>query len=204
MSESKSNPEVRPSREPKAGRFPTPLWAVTLIGVFTFVGIARLVDHGGAFDPNVYGSYSDFAKVEIAHPPPNIPESVRKGKLVYLTYCTACHGADGMGSAALNIPFVAGSDWVMAEGHNRLIRIVLNGLSGPITVSGKAFNGGNMNPWKDALKDEDIANVLSYVRNTWGNKGSLVEPEEVKKIRAATKDKDDAWSPAALLAIPLE
>jgi len=204
MSESKSNPEVQKAREPKAGRFPTPLWAVTLIGIFTFVGIARLVDSGGAFDPNVYGSYKDLAKVEAAHPPPNIPEQVRKGKLVYLTYCTACHGADGMGSAGLNIPFVAGSDWVTAEGHTRLIRLVLDGLSGPIKVSGKDFNGGTMNPWKDSLKDEDVANVLSYIRNTWGNKGSLVDPEEVKKIRQATKDKDGPWTPAELLEIPLK
>ncbi len=202
MSDSKTNSEVQQSREPKVGHIPTPLWAVTLLGLFAFVGISRLVDSGGAFDPNVYGSYQDFAKVEIAHPPANIPPELIKGKQVFGKNCAACHQASGQGLAPL-FPPLAGSDWVNADGHARIIRIVLNGLQGPIKVSGKDYNN-NMVPWKDSLKDDEIANVLSYVRNTWGNKGSLVTPEEVKAIRAKEAGKSEQWTAADLLAIPLK
>lgn len=202
MSESKSNSEVQQPREPKAGRFPTPLWAVTLVGLFTFVGIARLVDHGGAFDPNVYGSYKNFTKVSEVHPPPNIPIEIINGKKVFSKNCAACHQASGQGLVPL-FPPLAGSDWVDVEGHSRLIRIVLHGLQGPIKVSGKDYNN-NMVPWKDSLSDEEIANVLSYIRNDWGNKGSLVKPEEVKEIRAKESGKSSQWTEAELLAIPLQ
>jgi mono/diheme cytochrome c family protein len=202
MSESKTHSEVQQSREPKVGNIPTPLWAVTLLGLLAFVGISRLVDSGGAFDPNVYGSYQDFSKVEIAHPPPNIPIEIIKGKQVFGKNCAACHQASGLGLAPLFPPLV-GSDWVNVDGHARIIRIVLNGLQGPITVNGKAYNN-NMVPWKDALKDDEIADVLSYVRNAWGNKGSLVTAEEVKAIRAKESGKGEQWTAAELLAIPLK
>ena len=202
MSESKSNSPSEQRREPKAGRVPVPLWAVTLVGLFTFVGIARLVDSGGAFDPNVYGPFKDLAKVQIAHPPPNIPPIIIEGKKLFAKNCAACHQANGQGSPPL-FPPVAGSDWVNVEGHGRLIRIVLHGLQGPITVNGKEYNN-NMLAWKDMMNDQEVAAVVSYIRNDWGNKGTLVTPEEVKEIRAKESGKSEQWTAAELLAIPLQ
>ena len=107
--------------------------------------------------------------------------------------------ADGNGSASLNAPPLAGSEWVLPTDPSRLIRIVLHGLSGPIPVKGRVWNGGQMLPWKDTLSDEDIALVLTYVRNSWGNKAPVVTADMVKKVRDATKD----W-PGYMTAIELE
>jgi len=98
-------------------------------------------------------------------------------------------------------PPLGGSEWVNAEGHQRIIRIVLNGLSGPIEVSGAQFNNV-MVPWRDILKDEDIAAVLTFIRSEWGNKGDPVPVEEVKAVRAATPDRASPWTADELKQVP--
>jgi mono/diheme cytochrome c family protein len=202
MSESKSISPNPQGREPKAGEAPLPLWAVTLVGVFAFVGIARLVETAGGFDPNVNGPYTDLAKVQTVHPPPNIPAIVIEGKKLFAKNCASCHQANGLGLPPL-FPPVAGSDWVTVEGSGRLVRIVLHGLQGPITVNGKEYNN-NMIAWKDSMSDQEVAAVVSYIRNDWGNKGSLVSAEEVKEIRAKESGRTEQWTAAELLAIPLQ
>lgn len=98
----------------------------------------------------------------------------------------------------------------MAEGANRIIRIVLHGLNGPVKVNGQVWQGNAMNPWRktaenpSGLTDEEIAAVLSYVRNSWGNKASFVTADEVKAVSEATKDRSDAWTEAELLQVPLK
>lgn len=82
-------------------------------------------------------------------------------------------------------PPLAGSDW-MAKSNDTLIKIVLHGLMGQIEVKGIKYNNV-MSPWGSALDDEEIANVLTYVRSSWGNTGGLVTAEEVKAIRTANK-----------------
>ena len=61
-----------------------------------------------------------------------------------------------------------------------------------------------MLPWRDSLKDEEVSAVLTFVRNSWGNKALAVDPAPVKKIRADTSDKGGAWTAADLLKVPLK
>jgi mono/diheme cytochrome c family protein len=125
------------------------------------------------------------------------------GKAVYnKPTCVACHQADGNGTPGLNPPLV-GSEWVNEKEPGRVIRIALNGLTGPITVKGQAFNG-NMVPWKDVLSDEEIAAVLTYVRQNkeWGNNAPEVTPERVKAVRAKVKDRATPFTPDELKQIP--
>jgi mono/diheme cytochrome c family protein len=84
----------------------------------------------------------------------------------------------------------------------RLIRAVLDGLSGPIQVEGQSYNGA-MVPWRGALTDEEIAAVLTYVRQNpeWGNKAPEVKPERVKEVREKTKSRNQPYSPEELLKI---
>ena len=84
----------------------------------------------------------------------------------------------------------------------RVIRAVLDGLVGPMQVKGQAFNG-SMVPWKDALTDEEIAAVLTYVRQNaeWGNKAPEVKPERVKDVRAKTKGRNQPYTQEELLKI---
>jgi nitrite reductase (NO-forming) len=104
---------------------------------------------------------------------------MEKGKRVYLQTCFACHQPNGAGLAPV-FPPLAKSDFLMAD-KPRSITTVIKGLAGPLKVNGQDFNGV-MPPVM--LSDEQIANVLSYVRNSWGNEGDLVTIEDVKKVRA--------------------
>jgi len=103
---------------------------------------------------------------------------IERGKKVFLSACFACHQPDGKGLPTI-FPPLAGSDFLKAD-KERAIRIVLKGLSGPITVNGKPFN--NLMPPQD-FSNEQIADVLTYVMNEWGNDFGTVSKDEVKLIR---------------------
>ena len=105
-----------------------------------------------------------------------------KGKQVFMQTCFVCHMMNGEGIPN-QIPPLAKSDYLMADKH-RAIRIVLGGQSGELTVNGKKYNS-IMAPLNH-LADEEVANVLTYVKNSFGNSGPVVSPEEVRRIRAET------------------
>lgn len=114
-------------------------------------------------------------------------------------YCITCHQPDGKGLAASGFPPLAGTSWVSGN-DERLIKIALKGLMGPIEVDGKNYPGQvPMTPFGGLLKDEEVAAVLTYVRNSFGNQGPAVMPEKVKKVRAETESKKDFYSPDQLL-----
>ena len=103
-----------------------------------------------------------------------------KGQQVFMQTCFVCHQPNGQGIPA-QIPPLAKSDFLMAD-KERSVRAVLQGLSGEITVNGKKFNG-QMVPL-NTLTDEEVANVVTYVRNSWGNSGDAVTVPEVRRIRS--------------------
>ncbi len=104
---------------------------------------------------------------------------MEKGKRVYSQTCFACHQLTGDGMPGV-FPPLAKSDFLTAD-KDRSIRAVVKGLSGPIKVNGTDYNGV-MPPV--LLNDEQVAQVLTYVRNSWGNAGDVVTPDEVRKVRA--------------------
>ena len=125
---------------------------------------------------------SQVGETPIAEPPPAIrtkQERIDLGKNLYSRSCIACHQVDGSGLANA-FPPLAESDYLNAD-ENRAIDIILNGLSGEITVNGQKFNSAMP---AQILDDDQIASVLTYVYNTWGNKGSLITPEMVRARRA--------------------
>lgn len=130
-----------------------------------------------------------------------------QGKIIYAKdgYCTTCHQPDGKGLEASGFPPLTGNKWVMGN-DDRLIKIVLKGLLGPIDVNGKKYPGQvPMTPFGGLLKDDEVAAVLTYVRNSFGNKGPAILPENVKKVRAASEKKIDFYAPDQLLKeYPLE
>jgi mono/diheme cytochrome c family protein len=108
------------------------------------------------------------------------PAVMEKGKIQFMM-CAACHGKEGEGTAAA--PPLAGSEWVMGPAEN-LIRIQLRGLRGPITVKGREYDiVGGMAPMA-YQRDEQIAAVLTYVRQSFGNNASAVEPSQVAALRS--------------------
>jgi len=124
-----------------------------------------------------------------------------KGKAIYGKegFCVTCHQPDGKGLTASGFPPLSGTPWVTGS-EERLVKIVLNGLHGPIEVQGNKYGGQvPMTPFGGMLKDDEVAAVLTYVRNSFGNKAPAVSPDKVKLVRAATKNKTGFYSPEELL-----
>ena len=124
-----------------------------------------------------------------------------KGKEIYAKegYCNTCHQPDGKGLAASGFPPLNGTQWVTGN-EERLIKLVINGLMGPIEVHGQKYPGQvPMTPFGGLLNDEELAAVLTYTRNSFGNEASAVSPEKVKEVREAITGKTGFYSPDELL-----
>lgn len=107
----------------------------------------------------------------------------QNGKKVYETTCLPCHQADGSGVPGLNPPLKK-TKWVLGD-KKELINIVLKGMDTEIEIDGEYFD--NPMPSQAHLSDQEIADVLTFIRSNFGNKASAVTPAEVKKQRAAIK-----------------
>jgi mono/diheme cytochrome c family protein len=120
-----------------------------------------------------------------------------QGKEIFLRICAACHQRGGEGKDGVAPPLV-GSEWVLAPGGGRLVRIVLNGLTGPVRVNGKDWNLP-MPPWRANLDDQQVAVVLSYVRSQWGSQHA--EAITLESVAAVRKEVRAPETSAELLRI---
>jgi nitrite reductase (NO-forming) len=107
-------------------------------------------------------------------------EQINAGKVLFTGTCSVCHQANGEGLAGV-FPPIAKSDYLNQD-PKRAISTVLRGLTGKITVNGKEYN--SVMPPMNQLNDDEVANILTYVLNSWGNSGGRISADEVKKIRA--------------------
>jgi mono/diheme cytochrome c family protein len=114
---------------------------------------------------------------------PNLKASMDRGKKVYMETCAACHLQDGKGLQGLNPPLIKTKQ--VSGAKPQLITIVLKGMEQELTINGETYY--NPMPGQSNLTDLQIADVLTYVRNSFGNKYSLVTAAEVKAIRAKLK-----------------
>ena len=111
---------------------------------------------------------------------------VAGGAKIFSVYCATCHQQDGKGASG-RFPPLAGTDWVTGD-KKRLIGILLNGLEGSITVNGEEYI--NVMPQHSFLSNEEAANVLTYIRQNFGNKASEIRPEEVAGVRSIVHAKN--------------
>jgi mono/diheme cytochrome c family protein len=128
-------------------------------------------------------------------------ELYNMGKEIYSRdgYCSTCHQPDGRGLSASLFPPIVGTPWVLGS-EERLIKLVLKGLLGPIEVLGREYPGQvPMTPYEGMLNDNEIAAVLTYVRNSFGNQAPAIRPDKVKEVRASVADRKGFYSPADLL-----
>ena len=128
-------------------------------------------------------------------------EVFAKGKKIYETegYCITCHQEAGTGLQKAGYPTLVGQEWVLGD-EERLIKLALHGLYGPMNIMGNHYEGQvPMMAFKGLLKDDEIAAVLTYVRNSFGNKASVIDPNKVKEVRAATMDRNSFYTPDELL-----
>lgn len=113
------------------------------------------------------------------------------GATVYSARCAACHQATGSGLPGA-FPPLAGSEWVKGP-DTLLVRIVLHGIQGALTVAGTAYNG-MMPAFKDQLGDAEIAAVTTYIRSQWGNSAPAIATETAAAQRTATASRTGPWS----------
>ena len=123
------------------------------------------------------------AKAPVAPAQTPLQASMTRGKQVYLQVCLACHQVDAGGVQGMT-PTLVKTTYVLGP-KTPLIKIVLNGMTGAVTINGDDFHNV-MAPHSD-LTDQQIADVLTYVRNSFGNKASAVSVAQVKAVRAANK-----------------
>jgi mono/diheme cytochrome c family protein len=191
----------REKAEPQEGLEPAPFWFITMIGALLFWGGYYLGDYNGGFKPLVFDEKSSGLPVVAFAKPPGEVDMVVLGKRTFTAMCAPCHQETGLGLPS-QFPPLAGSDWVNAAGHARLVRIVLDGFTGPVKINGQPFNN-TMVPWRGTMSDEQIAAVLTYVRQAWGNKSAPVGVDNVKALREKTKDRaGQPWTAELLKAVP--
>lgn len=186
-------------------------WLLILVSAMLFWGGSYLARYSGRFEALEFDE-TPAPRINPSAAAAETPDqkTLRIGARAYEAVCSACHMADGMGDPSKNIPPLAGSEWVTASGPQRLIRIVVHGLSGPVKVAGKDWSGNAMPAqiksadYPTGLTDEEVAAALSYVRNSWGNKASFVILDHVKEAISATQGRTTPWSAAELQEVSLE
>jgi nitrite reductase (NO-forming) len=152
------------------------------IGMIKASGEPDALVYSGRQDERIYlpegGAILEHpGKAEAPAPAATLEDRIARGRIVYETNCIACHQGTGQGIPRA-FPPLANSDFLNAD-VDRAIGIVANGLQGPITVNGEKYE--TVMP-RLGLSPEQIANVLSYVLNSWENAGGEVTPERVQKV----------------------
>lgn len=155
--------------------------------------VAHINDHNAGQEPSTGKAATELEGKEL--------DLFVKGEEIYHRegFCVTCHQADGKGLSASQFPPLAGVEWVTGS-EVRLIKIALNGMMGPVSIQGKTYPGQvPMMPFKGMLNDEEIAAVLTFVRNAFGNKASAIAPDKVKEVREGIKDKEGFYLAEELL-----
>jgi mono/diheme cytochrome c family protein len=203
---------LREHAEPRANSMPIPMWlGVLCAGALTWAGAYIGIFHGG-FSGKVFNEYESspaaFFPLKGGQQGGGTAAAemplLALGERVFGQNCVACHQSTGLGNA--QYPPLAGSEWVEGAefGDKRLVAILMKGIKGPITVKGTTFNGVMPNLGA-SLKPREVAAVLTFVRQAWGNKGTgEITEDQVKAAKkdALIADKVGEWSEAELKAIP--
>ena len=180
---------LREKSEPNESFAPMPLFLVFLFAGLSFWAGVYIVKYSGEFDAFVYDETvrpsEDTATTEVTFDP------FRAGERFYRRNCMICHQDDGQGVSGAFPPLVS-TDWVQGS-EERLIKVVLHGLSGPIEVRGNTYNG--LMPGFHTSRDRDIAAVLTWIRtNDWGNDAEEITEEEVTAVREQHAGRTSPWT----------
>jgi mono/diheme cytochrome c family protein len=176
-----------------------------LLILFAFLlagGALYLAQFSGSYSVDSYNEESSHALV--ASGPKQI-DMVAFGKKQYESQCITCHQATGLGTPG-TYPPLAGSEWVLGS-EERVVRIVLHGLSGPVRVKDIDYAGSVQMPSFGQVpnsgfnwRDEQIAAVLTYIRQAWGNTAGPISKDKVAAIRQS-EQRSKPWTAPELLAI---
>ena len=186
---------MREKEEPQEGFSPVPIVLMFIFAALCFWGGVYLVEHSGGYR---WDAYSPDFNPSAGAPKPIEITLFDRGAKVYRNQCAQCHQADGNGVLGVYPPLAA-SNWV--TGHPQVVsRILINGLNGPIVVKGSNYNG-NMPAFGSsglALSDKDIAGVITYIRQEWGNSASDVTEATIAEYSDLYAGRSVPWQAADL------
>lgn len=192
----------REKQDPKTGLEPISLWLFCICGLVLIVGGTYV----GAKSAGLDFSQSALRDANPTPPAGYVPAEaeltprgqwIKDGKGVYASVCAGCHQANGKGNG--QIPPLVASEWV-AEGSERFAQIIIKGLKGPITVAGASYGGQEMQP-QGHLKDKQIAQVMSYVREKFAGRSDIIITEEmVAHARKGSADRAGQYTASELAA----
>lgn len=176
-------------------------WLIAAFMITIFWGGLYLAFNSGGFRADIYESnavnWAGGGAVSAAPPDPKVV-----GKRLFSQNCVVCHQANGLGVAG-QFPPLVGSEWVNSDsihGDNHLVMLMLHGHQGPMDVKGAGYNNA-MPAWKQ-LSDEQIADILTYIRSDWGNNSPPIAPSFVALIRKETESQSDPYTHPELMAAP--
>jgi mono/diheme cytochrome c family protein len=189
--------QARENPEPQERNVPVPwlmLWAICLLTAF---GIAY-VWNTDMSAPSTWGDQRAIKELAAGKSQPKGGSA--DGAAVFSARCAACHQGSGQGIPGA-FPPLAGSEWVAGK-ESTLAALVLNGVTGPLTVKGASFNGA-MPAFRGQLSDAEIAGVLTHIRSQWGNAAGPLSSELVAAARKATEARQQPFAgEAELRALP--
>lgn len=177
--------------EPEGTEAP-PLWLWIVIFSVAFFGAYYMGAYMGDFSADPHYMYRD----RVAAVAEETEAVAVDGAQVYTQRCQTCHQADGEGVAGVFPPLNQATQWVTGP-EGRPIRILLHGLGGELNVRGETYNG--QMPAFGQLNDEEIAAVLTHVRQSWDNDASEITADQVAAVRDAETDRTDPWRAEELL-----
>ena len=198
-------PEYNVSSEenpkPTSGQEPFPVWLMITCVLLMVIGGASIGSNSGGFNfsNSHQAGYSPSAPSGLTGKAPELSEFekyVNGGEAVYKAVCNGCHQATGQGQG--QIPPLVDSEWV-TQGTERFAQIVLNGLSGPITVNGASYGAAVMPAQKGAINDKQVAQVMTYGRYKFGNiSDTVVTKEMIEVARQKFGDKPNQYTVSEL------
>jgi mono/diheme cytochrome c family protein len=197
----------REKRLTAPGLEPLSLWLIAVYGLAIFFGGAYLGRYSGNFsgdglDP--LGGAPRPTKSGATGPSGAQTQELSqadRGKKIFSANCAVCHQPNGLGAQGQGYPPLAGSE-IVNGGSRRVGMIVLKGLTGPITVKGMQFGTAVMQPWEKTLTDAKIADVITYIRQEWGNKGGPVSAAQIAGLRKELTNHPDSFVEADIHAVP--
>jgi mono/diheme cytochrome c family protein len=191
----------REPHDPIEGREPVPWFFTAVIALSLFWGGWYLGQFGGEFGTATHVAFPSrqpgIAAAAAGREANAVSDPIAAGKAVYEKNCQVCHQATGLGLPGAFPPLV-GSEWVTGSPET-LIRILLNGLQGPVEVAGTTYNGA-MPAWRNVLADEEIAAVSTYVRQLESNEAPAIPAADVVAVREATASRTAPWTAPELQA----
>ncbi len=186
---------MREKEEPHEGFSPVPIFLMFVFAALCFWGGVYLVEHSGGYR---WDAYSPDFDPNAGAPKPVEMSLYDRGAKVFRAQCAQCHQAAGDGVPGVYPP-LAGSDWV-TEHPEIVARILINGLNGPIEVKGSTYNGNmpSFGPSGLNLSNKEIAGVITYIRQEWGNEASEVTEQMIADYSAEYAGRSTPWTAAEL------